>query len=154
MAEAAKDFCRIIDRLLSGGGGRWIADMTAVLSRINGTMIELAAPPFDRCCPGLPDLDEKFDFFCRLKRRFGGHDAYRVNDDISDEKDEITGSLAGDLTDIYFELGRGLNRLEVETASQEDVLKVWQRGYALHWGARLVNAQRHLLALGSCPRID
>ena len=71
-----------------------------------------------------------------------------MKDDSGDDEEEMTGSLAGDLTDIYFELRRGLNRLEAETASrQEDVLKVWQRGYALHWGERLVDAQRHLLAL-------
>ena len=148
MAEAAKDFCRLIEHVLSGEDRRWIVDMAAVLSRINSTMIVLAVPPFELSCSDFPDLDEKFDFFCRLRCRFGDHDAYRMKDDSGDDEEEMTGSLAGDLTDIYFELRRGLNRLEAETASrQEDVLKVWQRGYALHWGERLVDAQRHLLAL-------
>ena len=147
MADAAKDFCRLIEHVLSGEDRRWVVDMAAVLSRINRAMIELAAQPFGRCCSDLPDLDEKFDFFCRLKRRFGDHDAYRMKDDSGDGEEEMTGSLADDLTDIYFELRPGLKRLEAETASQEDVLKGWQRGYALHWGERLVLAQRHLSTL-------
>jgi len=147
MAEAAKDFCRIIEHVLSAEDRRWVVDMAAVLSRINSTMTELVASPLDRCCSDLPDLDEKFDFFCQLKSRFGRRDAYRMKDDSCDDEEEMTGSLAGDLTDIYFELRRGLNRLEAETASPKDVLKVWQRGYTLYWGERLVEAQRHLLTL-------
>ena len=147
MAEAAKEFCRLIEHLLNGEARRWIVDMAAVLSRINSAMVLLVVPPLELCSPDLPDLEAKFDFFCRLKCRFGDHDAYRMMDDSDDDEEELTGSLASDLTDIYFELRRGLNRLKTETASREDVLKQWQCGYALLWGERLVDAQRHLLVL-------
>jgi hypothetical protein len=130
----------------------WWDEMVPILARLKGAMVLLAAPVLEPGDCALPDLDEKFDFFCRLKRRLGKDDPYRMRDDNGDAGAEMTGSLADDFSDIYFELRPGLRRLEAGDLSEEAVFMEWQRGYWLHWGQRLVDAHRHLLAVFNSHR--
>jgi hypothetical protein len=64
----------------------------------------------------------------------------------------MSGSLADDLTDIYFDLKPGLELLPA--AHPEPVLRFWLESFELHWGQHLVDAERHLYALKLRRRFD
>lgn len=94
------------------------------------------------------ELQPKFEMFCHLKDCLGECDSYPMEDESFSDPDHLTGSLADDLTDIYFELKWGLEQLDEHgESSQGRVLKKWQSSYLLHWGQHLVDAQRQLYRL-------
>jgi hypothetical protein len=100
--------------------------------------------------PDFPELDDRFEFFARLRRRLGGKDSYWLEfDDFAGVGarlgEGMSGSLADDLTDIYFELKRGLCLLS--SADPDAVARFWQSGFTAHWGQHLVDAERHLYRL-------
>jgi hypothetical protein len=70
---------------------------------------------------------------------------YDHPDDTNTDGEHRTGSLADDLTDIYFELKRGLNMLDA--AGPDEVAHLWELGFKEHWGQHLVDAERHLYSL-------
>jgi len=85
--------------------------------------------------------------FCRLKDFLGEWDSYPlVGDDLSDPEDH-TGSLADDITDIYFELHRGLRLYDAEPDSPLPALTLWYTGYVLHWQEHLWDARSRLREL-------
>ena len=65
-------------------------------------------------------------------------------EDVYADDDHRTGSLADDLTDIYCELKNGLKLVDGEP---ERAMEDWHKGYHLHWGQHLVDAERHLYEL-------
>jgi len=95
----------------------------------------------------LPDLEERFELFCRLKDLLGEDDSYWLEHDKCDDEFDQTGSLADDFADIYFELKRGLSLYEAGENNSQDALRMWQTGYFLHWGQHIVDAERHLFSL-------
>ncbi|MCI0655154.1 MAG: DUF5063 domain-containing protein [Methylococcaceae bacterium] len=147
MEEAARDFCLLIEHLDLYKDEQWLADVARILPRIQCCMTNLDDPDIEFSFFSLPDLEERFELYCRLKDRLGVHDSYWLEYDTSSSNQEMTGSLASDLSDIYFELKRGLNLLNSGDASKLDLLRLWQTGYILHWGEPLVNAQKHLFSL-------
>ena len=97
----------------------------------------------------MADFDDRFDLFSQLRTQLGERDMYWLEyDDPGDGGgggEHRTGSLADDLTDIYFELKRGLNLLDA--AGPDEVAHLWELGFQQHWGQHLVDAERHLYAL-------
>lgn len=147
MVEAAQDFCLLIEYSESYEVNLWLADLARILPRIQAAMAYLDEPDIEYSFFALPDLEERFELFCRLKDQLGGRDEYRLEYDVSSESEEMSGSLADDLADMYFELKRGLNLYQSDRENQEHALKIWQIGYLLHWGQHLVDAQKHLFSL-------
>jgi hypothetical protein len=64
----------------------------------------------------------------------------------------MSGSLADDLTDIYYELKDGLNRLD-RSEDPGRTLGSWRSGFCKHWGQHVVDAERHLYALVARDRL-
>ena len=91
------------------------------------------------------DLDERFELYSHLRRVLGERDSYWLEFDAAPEEMHMSGSLADDLTDIYFDLRYGLDLLD-EVWPQR-AAQAWQSTYRLHWGQHLVDAERHLYAL-------
>lgn len=147
MEEAARDFCLLVENLELYKDEQWLADLARILPRIQGSMTNLDDPDIEYSFFVLPDLEERFELYCRMKDRLGAYDHYWMEYDTGSISDEMTGSLASDLSDIYFELKRGLNLLRSGDATKLDLLRLWQTGYILNWGERLVNAQKHLFSL-------
>jgi len=75
----------------------------------------------------------------------GDRDSYWLEFDASPEEMHMSGSLADDLTDIYFDLQHGLQLLD--EAWPQQAAQAWQSSYRMHWGQHLVDAERHLYAL-------
>jgi len=92
------------------------------------------------------DLERRFKLYSRLRNLLGEMDAYWMEFDVARDGQEMSGSLADDLTDIYWELKLGLQGLD-KSANLAPTLKSWGVGYRLHWGQHLIDAERHLYAL-------
>jgi hypothetical protein len=147
MINAAKEYCLLVEHLETYQNNQWLADAARILPRIQASMAYLDDSEIEYSYFALPDLEDRFELYCQLKDRFGDDDAYWLEYDSNAALEEITGSLASDFSDIYFELKRGLNLLNTGGGEDKDVLRLWQTGYVLNWGQHLLNAQKHLYSL-------
>lgn len=147
MIDVAKEYCLLIEHMENYNDEQWLADAARILPRIQTAMAYLDQPDIEYSFFCLPDLEERFELYCRLKDRLGEHDGYWLEYDSHAVLEEMTGSLASDFSDIYFELKRGVRLLNSGDGDESDVLRLWQTGFVLHWGQHLANAQKHLMSL-------
>jgi len=144
MVDVAGDFCRLIDHALARPGD-WLESLFRLMPRLHAAVTALNAydtgetPLFDT------DLDARFELYSHLRKVLGERDSYWLEFDAAPEEVHMSGSLADDLTDIYFDLRHGLDMLD-EVWPQR-AAQVWQSSYRMHWGQHLVDAERHLYAL-------
>jgi hypothetical protein len=147
LVETARDYCRLIERKLDRED--WLSPLFQLLPRLHANVVAVHDPGGMDIVPELSDLDDRFDLFSELRRRLGDRDVYWLEfdhpEDVHGDEDHRTGSLADDLTDIYFELKRGLRLLEAE--GPDAAAHLWEAGFNQHWGQHLVDAERHLYAL-------
>jgi len=92
------------------------------------------------------DIESRFSLFSQLRDILGEMDPYWMEFDVARDGQEMSGSLADDLTDIYWELKIGLQSLE-QDEDLAPTLSSWGASYRLHWGQHLVDAERHLYSL-------
>jgi len=154
LVSAARDYCHLIDRIPVHEG--WLPPLFQLLPRLHASVVAIPDPGGEDVGTEPSDLDDRFDLFSRLRSRLGDRDVYwlefdQPGDALSDE-DHRTGSLADDLTDIYFELKRGLQLLEA--AGPEPAAHLWEVSFNRHWGQHLVDAERHLYALKVNDRLQ
>jgi hypothetical protein len=147
LVETARRYCNLIDRVK--GHNDWLLPLFQILPRLHADIVALHAAGDGAFPPEVADFDDRFALFSELRSRLGERDMYWLEydqpNDVSTDDEHRTGSLADDLTDIYFELKRGLNLLEA--AGPEEVAHLWESGFKHHWGQHLVDAERHLYAL-------
>lgn len=147
LVNTARDFCRLIDRMPHQGD--WLAPLFQLLPRLHANVVSVPDPGGTDVVTENADLDARFDLFSKLHARLGERDVYWLEfdrpEDVYKDGDHRTGSLADDLTDIYFELKRGLRLLDA--AGPDAVAHLWEVGFNRHWGQHLVDAERHLYAL-------
>jgi hypothetical protein len=147
LVETARDYCRLIDRIPVAQD--WLSPLFQLLPRLHANVVALPDPGGKEIHPEQSDMDDRFALFSKLRMSLGERDVYWMEfdypeDAISDDEHR-TGSLADDLTDIYFELKHGLRLLEA--AGPDAVAHFWEVGFNQHWGQHLVDAERHLYAL-------
>jgi len=147
LVQTAHRFCGLIDGI--PGSENWLDQLSRILPRLHAEVAVLPDPGDSELPPESGDFDDRFDLFSELRVWLGERDMYWLEYDspadvvIGDE--HRTGSLADDLTDIYFELKRGLDLLEA--AGPDEVAHLWEVGFKKHWGQHLVDAERHLYSL-------
>jgi len=133
MVGVAETYCQLIERTGS------------LMPRLHLAVTALSAyDSHDLPLPGV-DLDQRFELYSRLCKVLGDRDSYWLEFDASPEEMHMSGSLADDLTDIYFDLQHGLQLLD--EAWPQQAAQAWQSSYRMHWGQHLVDAERHLYAL-------
>ena len=93
-------------------------------------------------------MDARFELFSHLHELLGERDAYWMEFDAATDGQQMSGSLADDLTDIYCELKHGLGVAEM-SSDPVPALRGWRSGYRVHWGKHLVDAERHLYELAA-----
>lgn len=148
LIESSTDFCLLVDHIDLYDIDRWLTDATRSLANIQAAMTYLNAhPDLEYSFFILPDLEERFELYCKLKKYLGSQDTYRLEFDSSSDAEEMTGSLAGDFADIYHELKRGLNLFESDRENRPHTLTLLQIGYIMNWGQHLMDAQKHLFSL-------
>jgi hypothetical protein len=144
MVTVAGDFCQLVD---DGGKATrdWLEQLFRLMPRLHSAVTALAALDSDDAPPCPVDLDERFERYSQLRRLLGERDSYWLEFDAAPEDVHMSGSLADDLTDIYFDLRHGLDLFD-ELWPQR-AAQIWQSTYRVHWGQHLVDAERHLYAL-------
>ena len=144
MVGVAENYCQLIERT-GWGQGDWLEDLFSLMPRLHLAVTALTA--YDHGELPLPavDLDQRFELYSRLRNALGDRDSYWLEFDASPEEIHRSGSLADDLTDIYFDLQHGLHLLD--EAWPQQAAQAWQSSYRIHWGQHLVDAERHLYAL-------
>ncbi len=145
--EAAQEFCSLIEKIDEFANNRWLSSLAKTLPVLRTSMIELGALGFPHGYRVLNNLDERFDLFCRLKHYLGSHDEYWSISDLTTVDGLMSGSLADDLTDIYFELKRGFKLYRLGPRREKAAIKIWTTGYKIHWKQHLDNALRRLSLL-------
>lgn len=147
----AKRFCFLVENTQNEKPEAWLAEVSLILPRIHAVMAMIDDPRKNECLFALSDMDERFDLFCRLKVWFGERDAYELGDELAEN--EMYGSLAGDIADLYFEIKRGLDLIQHGHENMPAALSLWRDGFFLHWGKHLIDAERHLYDLRVHHRI-
>ncbi|HFD80145.1 MAG TPA: DUF5063 domain-containing protein [Gammaproteobacteria bacterium] len=145
LVETARRYCALIDE--APVKPDWLLGLFRLLPELHAAVVALRDPGGGPVAPEGADFEARFNLFTRLRRHLGDRDRYWLEyDDPGDTAgDHRTGSLADDLTDIYFELRRGLELLDA--AGPKEAAHLWEAGFEQHWGQHLVDAERQLYAL-------
>ena len=144
MTGVADNYCQLIDRT-GRAPGNWLEMLFELMPRLHAAVTALNAYDTGEVPVSAVDLDERFELYSRLRKVLGERDSYWLEFDAAPEEVHMSGSLADDLTDIYFDLLHGLDLLD--EAWPQRAAQVWQSTYRMHWGQHLVDAERHLYAL-------
>lgn len=146
----ARRYCELIESLDEGHRAP-LVQLNGLLPRLHAAMA-VVDPSADDILDPDADLDRRFELFTRLHRLLGDLDGYWMEYDVTPDRQEMSGSLADDLTDIYCELKNGLIRLEA-SSDPDLTLGRWRMGFCKHWGQHVVDAERHLYALAARDRL-
>jgi len=145
MVDVAEGYCQLIENPVEKSADKWLGSLFTLMPRLHSAVTSLNAyETGDMQIPGI-DLDDRFKLYSRLRKLLGDRDSYWLEFDAAPEEMHMSGSLADDLTDIYFDLQHGLELLD--EAWPQRAAQTWQTSYRLHWGQHLVDAERHLYAL-------
>lgn len=143
LAEVADEYCQLIEHL-DQESGRLLERVSCLLPRLHAAVAPLEGEADTLCNEDKADLESRFELFIRLRRLLGELDSYPMAFDVSIGEGQMSGSLADDLTDIYFELKRGFRILEGHPNRLDRAADIWCGSYLVHWGQHLVDAERHL----------
>jgi len=144
MVGVAERYCKLIDKPVQDSG-EWLESLYKLMPQLHSAVTLLNAYDTGDMQVSAVDLDERFELYSRLRQQLGDQDSYWLEFDASPEEMHMSGSLADDLTDIYFDLRHGLALMD--EAWPQRAAQAWQSSYRLHWGQHLVDAERHLYAL-------
>jgi hypothetical protein len=147
MLNTAREYCELIESI-DRSGEAFLARLSELLPRLHAAVAAIEQQIDDEGEPMQADLDARFELFSRLHELLGERDAYWMEFDAGNDGQQMSGSLADDLTDIYCELKHGLGVVEIST-DPVPALRNWRSGYRVHWGKHLVDAERHLYELSA-----
>jgi hypothetical protein len=87
-----------------------------------------------------PFKTDKWDELHRsLREKIGPLDTYWTIFDFTEKQEPVQGSLAEDISEIYFDLKQSLH-LEEIGVPKSDVLFDWRLDFRSHWGRHLLGA--------------
>jgi hypothetical protein len=141
----AKRFCFLVENIHEFTPQEWLSEISLILPRIHAVIGMIDNPNKGECLFAVSDIEERFDLFCDLKKALGEKDSYELGEELADN--ELYGSLAGDLADLYCEIKRGLDLIQCGQENLPAALSLWRDGFFLHWGKHLIDAEKHLYDL-------
>jgi hypothetical protein len=145
-------YCQLIESSCSDD--EWLSKVASLLPKLHLAMVELVGVIDEDDLEQEGDLEKRFELYMALKDALGENDPYWMAFDMPNDAQQMSGSLADDLTDIYCELRRGLDSLKKGSESHADrVLGRLHQGYRIHWGQHLLDAERHLYLLEAEGRL-
>jgi hypothetical protein len=147
----ARQYCALIESL-DDGRVLPLGQLNELLPRLHAAMAAVDLEHDEQQDDAAVDLDQRFELFSRLHRLLGDLDGYWMEFDVTPDRQEMSGSLADDLTDIYCELKNGLVRYE-RWHDVQRTLGRWRSGFCKHWGQHVVDAERHLYTLAARDRL-
>jgi len=143
MAEIARDFCAHVESFSEDQVEEWLQGMATMLPRLDEAARELGNAKSTSVHEQNPEDEGRFELFTRLYEALGERDGYNYEFDAR-EGQRLSGSLADDITDIYFDLKRGLELLKQYPAEPAIAASDWQQSFEFHWRHHLVDAERQL----------
>ena len=147
----ARRYCELIDASGSDRPG-WLREVANLLPRLHAAMTSVHYKVPDGSHDHPVNLDARFELYSHLRKLLADRDGYFLEfDRCQDGAEDMTGSLADDLTDIYCELKHGLRAFE---SNPGPALETWVLGYEWHWSQHLADASRHLANLDAARRLD
>lgn len=147
MANAAQQYCNLVETVDQLHCEEWIRQMAVVLARLHAAVATLEMEPMAGGYPAAPNFEARFELFSRIRELLGDYDGYWLEYDKVGEEACKSGSLADDFADIYFDLKAGLDWLEAHPQDTEGALALWHAGYKMHWGQHVVDASRQIYTL-------
>ena len=120
----------------------------AFLANVGRSMAELysialALPPVEPETTGTDETkfqaDKRDELRRSLQEKIGSLDTYWQIFDSTGKEEPVQGSLALDISEIYFDLKQSLE-LEETGAPKSDVLFDWRLDFRSHWGRHLLGA--------------
>lgn len=142
MIAIAQEYCRLVESLEDYSREQWLTEMSALLPKLHVAISELDVPIEGHVHDMEADFDERFELFTSLYMTLGERDGYMMEFDAANDGQRLSGSLADDFTDIYFDLKQGLKLMQQKSA--DDAANDWRYSYKKHWGQHLVDAERQL----------
>ncbi|MCU7880805.1 MAG: DUF5063 domain-containing protein [Candidatus Thiodiazotropha sp. (ex Lucinoma aequizonata)] len=141
----ARNYCELVESLQEGNT-QWLQEIAGLLPRLHAAVSALNLPTPRNTHYTAADLDARFELYTYLRQLLGERDGYWMEFDMAGEGQSMSGSLADDLTDIYCELKNGLKMLDDQP---EQAVEDWHKGFHVHWGQHLLDAERHLYDLNA-----
>ena len=139
--SAAMKFIEVVDAAPQIEADTFLADVGRSMAELYSIALSLPAVE-----PGTTGTDEppfqtgKWDTLRRsLQEKIGALDTYWQVFDSTSKEEPVQSSLAGDISEIYFDLKHGLE-LEQTDAARSDVLFDWRLDFRQHWGRHLLGA--------------
>jgi len=139
-ANAAGNYCKLIENIDPMDCRTCLATMAALLPKLNEAATGLPAVAGQTVHTGGPEFNARFELFSRIRSALGKLDSYRLEFDRADEEQDLSGSLADDFTDIYFDLRYGMDLLESQPDQPEIASASWRTSYDVHWREHLKGA--------------
>ena len=147
LADVARRYCELVESV-ERVDSRWLDHLARLLPQLHAAVLALESrPQAESGALADGDLDARFRLYSHLHHLLGDRDSYWLEYDAQQAVPEKSGSLADDITDIYFELKQGLALLERDPEHPDRAAGVWRAGFLHHWGQHLVDAERHLYDL-------
>lgn len=145
-AAAAGSFCELVDHYqdYSRDSKGWLQLVGQLLLRLDAGIQPLRGYCAEAEYSMLQDLEERFVLFRRLKAYLGTLDEYWSEGDLAAGDGLKTGSLADDITDMYFDLKRGLSLYGAGADAVHQAIALWIYSYHVHWEQHLRDSKRQL----------
>ncbi|MGD8569232.1 MAG: DUF5063 domain-containing protein [Gammaproteobacteria bacterium] len=149
MANIAREYCRLIDTLEPHTDGeQWIQSMGKLLPQLHTAIVLLESPRQYTYAHHLENDDIRCELFMRLNEFFVNDQHVWNGFDKHELKVQMCESLAYDFTDMYFDLKRGLELLDLYPRQPNQAANDWRSSFFYHWGRQLLDAESWLYAAG------
>jgi Domain of unknown function (DUF5063) len=138
---AAASFIHTVDSVAGIECDAFLQRLSHCLAELYCTALDLpAVEPDTTGTDETPFATEKWAELCNsLRGRLGPLDAYWGVFDSTENESPVQGTLAGDLSEIYFDLKHDIG-LEEKGISQADFLWELRSSFRSHWGKHLLGA--------------
>ncbi len=144
LSGVARSYCALIESV-DRVDSRWLDKLWRLLPRLHVAVMAVETASSEQSDLQVEmDMEGRFRMFSRLHRLLGDRDAYWLEYDVLQGMSEMSGSLADDITDIYYELKQALAQLDRDPDHPGRAAGMLSQGFVDHWGQHLVDAERHL----------
>jgi hypothetical protein len=142
---AAAEFIQTVDSVGAMEPDAFLGRLSHCLAELYSRALDLpAVEPDTTGIDETPFAAEKWAELCnslrgRLRSKIGPFDAYWGVFDSTENESPVQGTLAGDISEIYFDLKDDL-QLEEKGISHADFLWELRSSFRSHWGKHLLGA--------------
>jgi hypothetical protein len=145
---AATNFIKVVDSAPNLERDEFMASVNRSLAELYSSALYLpVVEPDTAGADGTPFATEKWaGLFHSLREKIGPLDAYWAIFDSTEKSEPAQGSLAGDISEIYYDLKENL-QLEETGITSGDLLWELHESFREHWGRHATEALKAIYDL-------